>query len=175
MARFTADPTGRERVLGDEEIIVSKTDPSGKIQYVNQTFLKISGFTEREVLGQPHSMVRHPDVMPRCVFKLLWDTIQGGHEVFAYVCNLSKNGDHYWVFAHVTPSFSENGSIVGYHSNRRAPDRNTLKTVMELYKHLLQEERRITDRRESLKLTMDLLQKTVTAKSTNYDEFIHTL
>jgi hypothetical protein len=113
--------------------------------------------------------------MPRCVFKLLWDTIQGGHEVFAYVCNLSKNGDDYWVFAHVTPSFSENGSIVGYHSNRRAPDRNTLKTVMELYKHLLQEERRITDRRESLKLTMDLLQKTVTAKSTNYDEFIHTL
>jgi PAS domain S-box-containing protein len=175
MARLTADPTGRERMLGDEDIIVSKTDLSGRIQYVNQTFLKISSFTEREVLGQPHSMVRHPDVMPRCVFKLLWDTIQGGHEIFAYVCNLAKNGDHYWVFAHVTPSFSKDGSIVGYHSNRRCPDRNSLKTVMELYKHLIQEETRIGDRRESLKVTMDLLQKTVTAKSSGYDEFIHTL
>ncbi len=67
-------------------------------------FLTIAGYTEREVLGQPHSMIRHPD-MPRGVFALLWETIASGSEIFAYVVNLAKNGDHYWVFAHVTPTF----------------------------------------------------------------------
>jgi hypothetical protein len=72
--------------------------------------------------------VRHPR-MPRCVFKLLWETIQSGQDIFAYVCNLARNGDHYWVYAHVTPTFDEKGSIIGYHSNRRAPDPRSLASV----------------------------------------------
>ena len=59
--------------------------------------------------------------MPRCVFKLLWNTIDQGEEIFAYVVNLAGSGDHYWVFAHVTPSFDSEGNIIGYHSNRRPP------------------------------------------------------
>ena len=97
-------PTGREISFGEDEIIVSKTDTRGVITYSNTVFQRVSGYTEEELQGKPHSIIRHPD-MPRCVFRLLWDTVQSGHELFAYVLNLAKNGDGYWVFAHITPSF----------------------------------------------------------------------
>ena len=119
-------PTGRERTWGDEEIIVSKTDLKGIITYANRTFLKVAGYTEEEVLGKPHSIIRHPD-MPRCVFKLLWDTIESGEEIFAYVKNLAKNGDHYWVFAHVTPTFDEQGRIESLGTTRTGAARNGIK------------------------------------------------
>ena len=114
-------PTGVERRFAEDEVIVSKTDLRGHITYANEVFVRVSGFREDELLGAPHSIVRHPD-MPRCVVQLLWDRIAAWHEVFAYVLNMSKNGDHYWVHAHVTPTFDEQGKIVGYHSNRRVPD-----------------------------------------------------
>ena len=128
--------TGVERFFDVDDIIVSKTDLKGRITYANDVFLEIAGYTEQEVLGQPHSMIRHPD-MPRCIFKLLWDTIQGGQEIFAYVINRCKNGDHYWVYAHVTPSKGVGGEIVGYHSNRRVPERSIVeKTIIPLYQEL---------------------------------------
>jgi PAS domain S-box-containing protein len=85
------------KTFREDEIIVSKTDLKGLITYANKTFLDISGFTEEELLGQPHNIIRHPD-MPQCVFKLLWKTVAKGDEIFAYVKNMCKNGDHYWVF-----------------------------------------------------------------------------
>ena len=137
--------TGVERFFDDDEIIVSKTNLKGHITYANRVFLRLADYAEQDVLGQPHSIIRHPD-MPRCVFKLLWDTLQKGEEIFAYVVNRSKNGDHYWVLAHVTPSFDEAGKIIGYHSNRRVPDRTVLEsTIIPLYKSLLDEEKRRKD------------------------------
>lgn len=174
MERGKIKPTGIERKLGEEEIIVSKTDTSGRLMYVNQTFLKISDFTEEELLGQQHSIVRHPE-MPRSVFKLLWETIQSGQEIFAYVVNLTKHGDHYWVFAHVTPTFDANGSIIGFHSNRRAPDRKGVQSAIELYKILLEEEQRYSDRRKGMLSATELLQSMLADKQTSYEEFVFTL
>jgi len=105
--------TGIERGFFENDLIVSKTNLQGKIVYANKMFLDIADYGEEEVLEQPHSLIRHPE-MPRCIFKLLWDTIQDGREIFAYVVNRAKNGDHYWVLAHVTPSYGSDGSIVGY-------------------------------------------------------------
>ncbi|MDH3236791.1 MAG: PAS domain-containing protein, partial [Alphaproteobacteria bacterium] len=118
-------PTGREVFFDRDDLIVSKTNLKGHITYANDIFCDIAGYTEADVIGQPHNMIRHPD-MPRCVFKLLWDTIQAGAEIFAYVVNMAKNGDHYWVLAHVTPSYDANGSIIGYHSTRRVPNPQTI-------------------------------------------------
>ena len=115
-------PTGTERTFSPGELIVTKTDPRGVITYANDVFLRMSALTEAEAVGQPHSLIRHPD-MPRAVFKLLWDTLQERREIFAYVVNLAADGAHYWVFAHVTPSYDETGRVVGYHSNRRVPSR----------------------------------------------------
>ena len=174
MSQPKIQPTGKERFLGEEEIIVSKTDLRGRILYSNDVFWRISGYTEAELIGQPHSLIRHPD-MPRCVFKLLWDTIQSGREIFAYVVNLCKNGDHYWVFAHVTPSFDEKGAIVGYHSNRRAPDRAAVDTAGKLYKALREEEAKYSDSRKGMEAGVALLLRLLGDKKVEYDEFVFSL
>ncbi len=149
-AHRLVQPTGRERFFREQDTIVSKTDTTGKITYANRVFIDVSGYSERELVGAPHSIVRHP-AMPRCIFQLLWEEISAGREVFAYVINLCKNGDHYWVFAHVSPTFDETGRIVGHHSNRRAPARQVLPKVEALYRELLAVEKRAADRKEGLR------------------------
>lgn len=174
MAKYAAQPTGVECRFGDEEIIVSKTDLAGRITYANDVFLKIAGYTESEVMGEPHSIVRHPD-MPRSVFKLLWDTLQAKHEIFAYVKNMAKNGDHYWVFAHVTPSYDADGAVVGYHSNRRTPDEAAVAKASGLYVSLLDEEERHDDRKVGMMSAHGTLVELLQQQGVEYDEFVHSL
>ncbi|WP_150525506.1 PAS domain-containing protein [Roseibium sediminis] len=167
--------TGVERFFGEDEIIVSKTDLKGRMTYCNDVFLNMAGYTEAECIGQPHSMIRHPE-MPRCVFKLLWDTIQEGQEIFAYVVNRCKNGDHYWVLAHVTPSRTRDGKIVGYHSNRRVPDRTILEnTIQPFYRSLLAEEQRHSDRKLGLVESNAMVHRMLQEHNVPYDKFIATL
>ncbi len=92
MGRPTVRPTGRERTFHEDEIIVSKTDLKGVITYANQVFVRVAGYSEQELLGQPHNLIRHPD-MPKCVFKLLWDTISQGNEIFV------NGGEKVWRLA----------------------------------------------------------------------------
>ncbi|MCA9005967.1 MAG: PAS domain S-box protein [Planctomycetaceae bacterium] len=167
-------PTGRERTFADHEIIVSKTDLKGRITYANHTFIQISGYFEEELLGQPHNLIRHPD-MPRSVFKLLWNTIQTGEEIFAYVVNLCKNGDHYWVLAHVTPTFNLSGEIIGYHSSRRVPERQALEKVIPLYRSLKHIEEASLDWRTGIQnATVELLSQ-LNVAGMEYDEYIFAL
>ena len=167
--------TGVERLFEDDEIIVSKTDLKGRISYANNVFLRLSGMTERETLGQPHSCIRNPN-MPRCIFKLLWDTIQDGREIFAYVVNRSKNGDHYWVLAHVTPSRDGSGNVVGYHSNRRVAERPILDdTIIPLYKTLLEEERKHANSKDGLEASSNMITDLLNGSGVAYDEFIFSL
>jgi PAS domain S-box-containing protein len=167
--------TGRERTFEDHELIVSKTDLKGRITYANEIFWRISGYVESELLGQPHSLIRHPET-PRAVFKLLWDTVQAGQEIFAYVNNRCKNGDYYWVLAHVTPSFGPDGAIVGYHSNRRPPNRRVLSQIIEpLYAELLAIEESHTNRKQGLEASFARLQEVLKERGLPYDEFIATL
>jgi len=167
--------TGKEQFFDENEIIVSKTNLKGHLTYCNDVFLRLAGYTEKECLGQPHNMIRHPD-MPRCIFGLLWETIQDGREIFAYVINRCKNGDHYWVNAHVTPSRDGSGRIVGYHSSRRVPDRQILEsTIIPLYKDLLQEEQRHSNRKAGLDASIGMVTGMLKEKNVEYDEFIATL
>ena len=164
--------TGTERFFKESELIVSKTNLKGHITYCNQVFFKIAGYNEAELLGQPHNVIRHPD-MPRCVFELLWETLQNGHEIFAYVVNRCKNGDHYWVNAHVTPSRDQSGNIVAYHSNRRVPDRNILDdTIIPLYTQLLEIERSNSNRKSGMQASRQLLDEVLQDRNVRYDEFI---
>ncbi len=175
MAPIQKPCTGIERTFGEEEIIVSKTDTKGRITYANDVFLRVAGYEESEVLGQPHSLIRHPD-MPRAVFKLLWDTIESGREIFAYVVNRAKCGDHYWVFAHVTPTFDASGGIIGYHSNRRTPDRRAVQTVQEIYQELLAiEARHGADWRAGMDAAVAHLVMTLDQAGMPYDEFVFSI
>ena len=171
MSRPTVSPTGHERTFADTSVIVSKTDARGIITYANQAFLDIAGYDLREVIGQPHNFIRHPG-MPRCVFKLLWDRIAAGHEVFAYVVNLAKRGDHYWVFAHVTPTFDMSGAVVGYHSNRRVPRRDAISAVEPIYRLLLDRERENSSPKQALEAATAVLNGFLKSKDTDYDRFV---
>jgi len=167
--------TGVERFFDKNEVIVSKTDLKGRITYANDVFQRIAGYSEQELLGQPHSIVRHP-AMPRCVFKLLWDTLASGEEIFAYVINRSRNGDHYWVFAHVTPSFDEQGNIISYHSSRRVPRRDVIDDVIvPLYKQLLDVENSFPNSKEGMAASFQAVLDLLNEKGVGYDELIFSL
>ena len=168
------EPSGRETTFAEDDIIVSKTDVYGKITYANDVFLKVAGYTEEEIIGAPHSIIRHPD-MPRCVFQLAWSRIQSGKEIFAYVMNMAKNGDHYWVFAHLTPTFGPGGEITGYHSNRRVPDREPVKKVEEIYATLLAEEKKHDSKEEAMAAAGAILTSVLAGLGTSYDELMFAL
>jgi len=133
-------PTGVERKMRENDFIVSKTNPKGIITYGNPIFIEFSGYTEEELLGSQHNIIRHPD-MPRAAFKLAWDTIQSGKEFFAYVKNMSKDGGFYWVFTHITPDLDASGNIVGYTSVRRCPSAAAVAKIEPVYKAMLEAER----------------------------------
>ena len=128
-------PTNNETVLRDGEFIVSKTDLKSRILYGNEYFLSISGWSEEELLGQPHNILRHPDV-PQCAFKILYELLEKGEEFFGFVKNLKKDGGYYWVFANITPSYDESGKMVAYYSVRRKPIDGFKKVIEPLYNAL---------------------------------------
>ncbi|KIM12041.1 MAG: hypothetical protein KU37_04190 [Sulfuricurvum sp. PC08-66] len=159
----------KELSFDTNEPIVSKTDTKGRITYGNELFLRLAGYTETELLGAPHNIIRHPD-MPRIVFKLLWDTVQAGREIYAYVINRAKNGDYYWVLANVTPSFDAKGNIVGYYSVRRRPTPHALSVIQPFYRELL-----AAEKRGGMEASAQLFEQTISQKGGRYDQFILSL
>jgi aerotaxis receptor len=126
--------TNLEYILKDTETVVSKTDLSGNITYVNRDFCTISGFTEEELVGSPQNIVRHPD-MPVEAFKDFWSTIKAGKAWTGMVKNRCKNGDHYWVEANAAPML-ENGKMVGYTSIRVKPSREQVAAAEKAYREI---------------------------------------
>ena len=163
-------PNNRERVMREDDFIVSKTDLKGRITYCNRIFMEFSGYSETELIGTQHNIIRHPD-MPRGVFKLLWDTIAGGKECFAYVKNMSKDGGFYWVMANVTPSFDSNGNIIGYLSVRRKPKASGVNVVTELYKTMLDAEAK-AGARNAMQASTELLVNILNEKGMSYEELV---
>jgi PAS domain S-box-containing protein len=174
MTKYAATPTGREVFFDSDEIIVSKSDLKGRITYANEVFCGVAGYTEEELLGQPHSIIRHPD-MPRAAFKYLWDRIQSGDEIFVYVKNMAKTGDHYWVLAHVTPTFDAAGNIIGYHSNRRVPDRKAVEAMEKIYAEVKAAEDAEVNGKDALAAGMRCLEGAIAASRMSFDELVFSL
>lgn len=160
---------GKEVFFLDNQFIVSKTDTSGKIIYGNELFVQISGYSESELLNQPHNILRHPD-MPATVYKHLWEHIKQKEEVFAYVINRTKNQDFYWVFAHITASLDDNNKIIAYHSVRRKPDIQALDAIKPLYQALL-----LAERSGGIQAGEALLNTELQKRKVTYDEFVLSL
>jgi len=149
-----------------DDFIVSKTDLTGKITYVNKVFMDMSEFSEEELLGKPHSIIRHPE-MPKAVFKLLWNMVQNKEEIFAFVNNKTKNSNDYWVYANITPSIDENKKLIGYYSVRRKPNPKALEIIKPLYSKMLNAEKS-GGVDAGTKILTDLLHE----KGVSYNEFI---
>ncbi|WP_304544804.1 PAS domain-containing protein [Sulfurimonas microaerophilic] len=155
-----------ELMFQEDELIVSKTDTKGKILYGNELFLKLAGYTEQELLNSPHNIIRHPR-MPKVIFKLLWETVQQGKEINAYVMNRAKNGDHYWVLANVTPSYDANKNIVGFYSVRRKPTKKALDVIVPLYERLYKAEKS-----GGISESQQILDTIIAENGGRYDRFI---
>ena len=134
-------PTEVERSLDINDFIVSKTDLRGVITYVNRVFIEVSKYTEAELMGLPHSLVRHPD-MPKAAFLDLWTTIKKGKEWRGLVKNLCKDGAYYWVDAYVVPNKDAAGKVIGFTSMRRKPSDLEIKNIIPVYKEMLAKEAR---------------------------------
>jgi len=173
MSKRQITPIDREMVMDRDEIIVSKTDLKGRITYGNTTFLKYAGFAESELIGVQHNIIRHPD-MPRGVFKLFWDTLQQGEEIFAFVKNISSDGSYYWVLANVTPSVNDQGEVLGYYSVRRKPNPRAISVVNNLYRDMLAAERSAGSR-DAISASLGVLDRLLKDKQTSYEQLILTL
>ncbi|MCB1955268.1 MAG: PAS domain-containing protein [Rhodocyclaceae bacterium] len=166
-------PTQVERVMRENDFIVSKTNPKGIITYGNPIFVEFSGYSEDELIGSQHNIIRHPD-MPRSAFKLAWDTIQAGKEFFAYVKNMSKDGGYYWVFTHITPDFDANGGIVGYTSVRRCPKRSAIDAITPVYAQMLAAEKK-AGARDAIAAGTGVLVDVMKQTGMGYEELIFAL
>ena len=112
-------------------VLITRTDAGGRIVYVNQAFVEVSGFTRDELIGSPHNIVRHPS-MPRAVFADLWETIQSGHAWEGAIKNRTKNGSYYWALVNISPQM-ENGKITGYVSVRSKPTPLQIRYAEDIY------------------------------------------
>jgi PAS domain S-box-containing protein len=155
-----------EKVMKVDDFIVSKTDTKGNITYCNEIFMDMAGAVEKELIGQPHNIIRHPD-MPRAVYKLLWDNIQNGKEVFAYVKNKAFDGSFYWVYANVTPSYDQVGNIIGYYSVRIKPNERALEIIKPIYAKMIE-----LERGGGMQSSTEYLLSLLKDKGVSYDEFI---
>jgi len=133
-------PIDEEIKLDPKKYIVSKTDLKGIITYGNDYFTEISGYKTEELIGQPHSILRHPD-MPKVIFKLIWDRIESGKPIYGLIKNLAKDGRYYWVFAEIVPNKTTYGTNKGYTAYRQAASEKAVKAIEPLYKKLLEIEK----------------------------------
>ena len=169
----TIAPIDKERVMRENDFIVSKTSPKGIITYCNPIFIEFSGYDEEELLGSQHNIIRHPD-MPRAVFKLVWDTLQAGKEFFGYVKNMAKDGSFYWVFTHIAPDFGPGGTIAGYTSVRRCPNRKAIDAIVPVYRDMLAAEK-AAGPRAAIAAGHAVLERTLKDMGKGYEELVFSL
>jgi PAS domain S-box-containing protein len=135
-------PIDEEIELDPKRYIVSETDEKGKITYANDYFMEVSGYSQEELIGKPHNIVRHPD-MPKVVFKLLWETISQGKNINAVVKNLAKDGRYYWIFTEFEiRKDTDTGKIIGYHASRKTISKHVIEVIADLYAKLLDIEKK---------------------------------
>jgi len=154
--RVNLPVTQREYTFPPGETLVSTTDLQGRILYCNRAFVEVSGYAHEELVGQPHNMIRHPD-MPAEAFRDMWATIGAGHPWVALVKNRRKNGDHYWVLANVTPLIDAQGQVSGYMSVRTEPDKAGITAAEALYRQMREE---ASQGRQGLRLERGQVQAT---------------
>ncbi len=155
-----------ELVLEDDVLITSKTDLKGNVLYCNQSFLDYAEYVEDEVLFKSHSIVRHED-MPKCVFKILWEYIRDGKEVFAFVKNKTKYNNFYWVFANITPNYNQSNQVIGYYSVRRKANKKAIDIISSIYAEALN-----IEKREGVKKSYDFIMSKAYSENLSYNNLI---
>ncbi len=162
-----------ELELTATQLVISKSDLNGKITYCNHEFIKLSGYSENELIGQPHNIMRHPD-MPAGLFHLMWQTLKQKQEFNGFIKNRCKNGDHYWVFANITPVYDLNGKLTGYTSACRKPN-PAASTLFGMYYEQMLETEQGDHSDSTLKQSLNQLTEQLDAMGDNYEASVFKL
>ena len=163
-------PNNNEIKLSTKRYIVSKTDTKGVIEYGNDYFMEISGYLKSELIGQPHSIVRHPD-MPKIVFKMMWDRINKGKNIMAIVKNMAKDGSHYWVVTEFEPKVdSLTNEIVSHTAFRKAAPQKAIDVISPIYAKLLE-----IEAKDGMDASEKYLRDFFQSRGVTYDDFIDEL
>ncbi|MEA2073025.1 MAG: PAS domain-containing protein [Campylobacterota bacterium] len=163
-------PTDNEIKLNPKRYIVSKTDAKGIIEYGNDYFVEISGYTESELIGHPHSIVRHPD-MPKVVFKMMWDRINSAKNIMAIVKNMAKDGSYYWVVTEFEPKVdSITNEIISHTAFRKAAPQKAIDAMEPIYQKLLE-----IEKEGGMEASEKYLRGFLEEKNTTYDALIDDL
>lgn len=160
----------KEVSFGRDEMIISKTDLQGRLTYANRTFMRVANFSEIQLLGHNHNIIRHPS-MPRGVFYGLWKTLQSGQEFFGFVKNSTADGNFYWVFANITPDVM-NGKTVGYYSVRRTPSKASVDVISTIYHQMCTMEQG-ADRKQAPELSWNwMVDKVDREQGISYERYV---
>jgi len=156
----------QEISFSKKKFIVSKTDIKGNILFINKNFSDISGYTEDEIIGEPHNVLRHPD-MPRSIFFLVWNSLLSGREVSGVVKNLAKSGEYYWVIADFSIKRDNYGKIQSFTAFRRAAPDQVIEEIDDLYKTMLN-----IEKKHGMEGALSYLESYLEEKHMSYDEFL---
>jgi len=163
-------PIDNEIKLNPKRYIVSKTDAKGIIEYGNDYFVEISGYSEAELIGKPHSIVRHPD-MPKVVFKMMWDRINNAQNIMAVVKNLAKDGSYYWVVTEFEPKIDPiTNKIISHTAFRKAAPQKAIEAMEPIYAKLIE-----IEKEGGMEASEKYLRGFLEDKNITYDEFINSL
>jgi len=162
-------PIDEEIKFSKKKFIVSKTDINGIITFANKNFCDVSGYSEEELIGVPHNILRHPD-MPRAIFFLVWSSLLKGEPVSGVVKNLAKGGKYYWVITDFDIKKDTQGEIKSLTAFRRAAPQNVIDVVEELYESMLN-----IEKRHGIEGSLAYLEAYLDEKEMNYEEFLDDL
>jgi PAS domain S-box-containing protein len=163
-------PIDREVIVPENELLVSKTDPQGNITYCNRAFMRIAGYSEKQLINSQHNIIRHPD-MPRGVYRHMWQTLDEGREYFGYLKNMNNSGAYYWLFIHIAPSHVQGGKLHGYYSVRRKALPHAIATIEPIYKEMLAIEQ-LGDRTKGPERSIAQMHQRMNERSANYEHFV---
>lgn len=159
----------KEIVFSKKKFIVSKTDINGNITFINKNFCDISGYTEEELIGVPHNIIRHSD-MPRAIFYLIWNSLLRGEPVSGVLKNLAKSGEYYWVVADFDVKKNASGEIESFTAFRRAAPNQVIDTIEELYHTMLK-----IENKRGMEGSLSYFEAFLEEKEMSYDEFLEEL
>jgi PAS domain S-box-containing protein len=158
-----------EVTFSKKKFIVSKTDIEGKIVYVNQNFCEITGYTEEELIGEPHSVIRHPD-MPQAIFYMIWKSLLAGVEISAIMKNVARSGKYYWVISDLSIERDQYGQLKTFSSFTRCAPTCATEAMQELYDEMNQ-----IERRSGIEGSLGYLENFLKEKNLSYDEYLESL
>lgn len=159
--------------ISPDQLIISKSDPAGKITYCDQAFITLSGYSEDQLIGQPHNILRHPD-MPAGLFYLMWQTLKEKREFNGFIKNRSKQGDSYWALINITPMFSPDGQLSGYTSASRAPN-PAATTLFGIYYEQMLDSEKNHHRKDAAQQSLNQLSDMLLAMGDNYEASVFKL